>query len=214
MRRMGFLAVAVAALLLAGCGAQKVGVYLVDAPLDTATHVYVTLTGLRVAFTPPSDAGISREVESVVFSEPKKVDLLSLKNGGTRLLLGELDAQGVIHHLDLEMTGEATVVFADGTEQVAKVPSGAQSGIKIVGPIDLSSSGDITLDFRADQSIVDTGNGKLILKPVIRVTTERDSKADGGIECDQDGCRGDWSGMADGGMDCKGGRPDEPCGGR
>ncbi len=166
------------ALLLAGCGGpQRVRFYLTDAPLDNAAHVYVTLTGLKIfpseggtvaTDAGTTDAGVPLETgpQTIVFSEPKTYDLLALRNGA-RELLGQADVSGRIEHMSLFMNGTATVVYADGTSEDATVPSGASSGLKIMGPFPVS--GEVLLDFNAAESIHDTGNGKLIMRPVIHV---------------------------------------------
>jgi hypothetical protein len=51
-----------------------------------------------------------------------------------------------------------------------ETPSAEQSGLKIKIDKNLGFTTDsLTLDFDADKSILETGNGKFILKPVIKV---------------------------------------------
>ncbi len=174
------------ALAVAGCGPQRVRFLLIDAPLDNATSVNVTLTGMKV-FTSQggqavgespdggavdADAGVAtgpRGPEIVVFAEPRSYDLLALRNGASALL-GDVDLYGRLEHISLTMDGTATVVYADGTSQVATVPSGVSSGLKIQGPMD--PSGVMALDFDAAASIHEDGLGGLVMKPVIHVVVD------------------------------------------
>lgn len=69
--------------------------------------------------------------------------------------------------------GVANSVVASGTttEVSLETPSAIQSGIKLVNEFDVAAGQrvDIVLDFDACKSIVTRGNGKVALKPVIRV---------------------------------------------
>jgi len=62
-------------------------------------------------------------------------------------------------------------VVVDGTTYPLTVPSGMQSGYKLVGEFDVPDGGgvELTLDFDAARSIHRTGNGRYMLKPTVRV---------------------------------------------
>ena len=66
------------------------------------------------------------------------------------------------------------VVLADGSHADLKVPSGAQSGIKVQGPFGIHSCKRETVDleFNGPHSIEyhATGTGEYILRPVIRAS--------------------------------------------
>ena len=107
-------------------------------------------------------------------------DLLELKEQGVDLLLGSLEvATG--KYTQIRMTiEEVTVIFDDGTEQgrseKAKLPSGK---LKFVRPFDVVE-GETTillLDFDADKSVVVTGAGQVIVKPVVRLLVSGGSEA-------------------------------------
>lgn len=176
---------ALLAALLFGCGGQSVKVYLTDAPLDGATEVNITVTGVQAIAAgaaagagaaaaagerAPGGAGSEEGVSTLTFSEPREINLLELRNG-VRTLLGEVESEGSIEQLRLMMNGEAVVVFEDGSSKTALVPSGAQTGVKIVGGIPAGAT-EITLDFDAAQSITETGTGELIMRPTIRALIE------------------------------------------
>jgi hypothetical protein len=70
----------------------------------------------------------------------------------------------------LHLTDGSNVVV-DGAPHPLKVPSGMQSGYKLVGEFDVPAGGqvELTLDFDAARSVVLTGNGRYMLKPTCRV---------------------------------------------
>lgn len=183
---LGIRTVVVAALAtaaLVGCGPQPVRILLTDAPLDGATEVNVTLTGLRVIEAgpgaAPTDPGADPGgIGTTVFDEPQTYNLLELRNGVTALL-GEVDVAGRIAHMQLQLGGEAEVVYEDGTRKGASVPSGAQTGIKLAGSFDPSAS-ELVLDFDAAQSVIEASDGSLSLVPAIRIYANGEEI--GGIE--------------------------------
>lgn len=66
--------------------------------------------------------------------------------------------------------GPNNTIMVDSVLHDLETPSAEQSGLKIKVDKNLSLTLDsLTIDFDAKQSIVETGNGKFILKPVIRV---------------------------------------------
>lgn len=80
-----------------------------------------------------------------------------------RLHLGENNT------LDIEEENETSIRTED-----LKVPSGGSSGLKLKvnETLEAGVTYKITLDFDVNKSIVATGNGKYLLKPVIRVITD------------------------------------------
>jgi hypothetical protein len=66
--------------------------------------------------------------------------------------------------------GPGNSVMKDSVLYDLDTPSAQQSGLKIKIDKSLGLAFDsLTVDFDAEKSIVETGNGKFILKPVIRV---------------------------------------------
>ena len=110
--------------------------------------------------------------------ETRTVDLLRLQNGVTSTLAREVTVpEGEYTQLRFvlkDSTGAHYVITNSGEKQTLQVPSGAKSGIKIVlpGEVEVEDDGDqlaVTLDFDAEESFVETGNGQHIFKPTIRV---------------------------------------------
>ncbi len=63
------------------------------------------------------------------------------------------------------------IVFNDNTVQPFTVPSCEQTGLKIIGPFEIEAGNttSVLLDFDVRSSVVELGNGGLILKPAITV---------------------------------------------
>ena len=64
------------------------------------------------------------------------------------------------------------MVNGDDTVNKLTIPSGYQTGIKLVHGFDMTAgqTAEIVLDFNANRSVVATGSGKYLLKPTIKVT--------------------------------------------
>lgn len=163
------------AIVAAGCGGSKTNptgqgqarltVDLVDAP---AAYRSVVVTVSKIA------AHSSAAGWFTISDVPATIDLLTLKDTSFRFGTIETGA-GKITQLRLytDPDGPQFVTLEDGTQVELKVPSGPQSGIKIVGPFDLEACVEttITLDFDPAKSISvhPTEAGDVwILRPVIK----------------------------------------------
>lgn len=107
-------------------------------------------------------------------------DLLKLTNGTDTLIANALLPVGTISQVRLILGSDNTIKVNDTIHEL-KTPSAEQSGLKI--NVHQALADDITytllLDFDAAKSIVETGNGEYILKPVIRAIAQ---PLDGGIK--------------------------------
>lgn len=100
-------------------------------------------------------------------------NLLEFVNGKDTLLVDDQLPSGFISQIRL-ILGEENTVMIDSMLYDLKTPSAQQSGLKLNVHEDLiaGQSYAYVIDFVVEKSIVETGNGKYILKPVIRVYTE------------------------------------------
>ena len=96
-------------------------------------------------------------------------NLLDFANGADTLIAtGSLTVEKV-QQIRLVL-GPNNSVMADSVVYPLQVPSGSESGLKIQvhHALQPGVAYEVLLDFDAHQSVVETGNGSYILKPVIR----------------------------------------------
>lgn len=160
-------------LALASCSsdptAGKLGhvtVQLTDAPGDYE-EVNLVVTGVSIHRGDDEDSG---GWESLTLDSTTVYDLLELRNGVfAQLAEGDVPAG---HYTQIRLhLGAGSNVVIDGTTHSLTVPSGMQSGYKLVGEFDVPAGGgvELTLDFDAARSIHRTGNGRYMLRPTVRV---------------------------------------------
>ncbi|MDL2355907.1 MAG: DUF4382 domain-containing protein [Pseudomonadota bacterium] len=153
------------------------GVSMTDAPACGFDAVNVTVNKVRVnqsATASDTDGGWT----DITLSPAKKINLLNLTNGVLESLGNTPLAAGHYSQLRLVLdanagTGLANSVIPTGSsaEVTLVTPSATQSGIKLVNEFDVVAGQrvDLVLDFNACKSVVTTGNGKYMLKPVVKV---------------------------------------------
>ena len=102
--------------------------------------------------------------------ESNPFDILEYTMGKDTVIASESVASGRIQEIRLILEDEGNSIVVDGIEHPLTTPSGQSSGVKLKIQDELKPNVAYTLllDFDAAQSIVETGNGKYILKPVIR----------------------------------------------
>ena len=181
MRPLLALAAVVALLALVGCSATPtstrsgtVRIRMTDAP---GAYDAVNLVVNQVAIhrgLPDSLAqgGMSDSTGGweILSDRAATYDLMKLRNGLFATLAEGLAPAGHYTQIRLKL-GAGSNVVVDGVTCPLTVPSGMQSGYKLVGEFDVPASGlvELALDFDAARSIHQTGNGKYMLKPTCRV---------------------------------------------
>lgn len=196
-RILVFLALS-ALLMMVGCssggggtsggGEGTLSLSLTDAPADRYRAVYVTIKEVQVHLSGNENSPNNwKSIEQ--FDGPKTVNLLELVNG-VREELG-LVSLPAGHYTQMRLIVErepdnsinllsqahpfANYVIEQGEPaniHELKVPSGYQTGVKIVRGFDISAdeTTELMLDFDAGRSVVQAGaSGKWLLKPTIRV---------------------------------------------
>ena len=101
---------------------------------------------------------------------PKNYNLLELTNGvDTLIAVGGLGTT-TVSQIRLVL-GTGNTIMVDSVLYPLETPSGMQSGLKLQVHHELQAgvAYHVLLDFDANLSVHKTGNGKYILKPVIRV---------------------------------------------
>lgn len=155
----------------------RIEVWLTDGPGDYQ-EVNVDLEAVEVN---SSESNSERGWQPVEIT-PQVYNLLEYTNGKATLLGGLELPGGRISQIRLKL-GEDNTVKVDNATHDLTTPSSQQSGLKIkVNQVLLEGvTYKITLDFEAGRSIVETSDGKYILKPVIRAVTEAASGAIKGV---------------------------------
>lgn len=162
----------------------KLSLSITDAPVDDATSVVVQFSG--VAF---KRAGAAAEVVQTLTPATRQIDLLQYQQGQAALLLdGVTLAAGDYEWIRLIVDNQANVrdsyiVRTTGEECELRVPSGAESGLKLNRGFTLPAAGSIalTIDFDLRKSLrappgqsgsgVDCTQGYL-LRPTLRIVDD------------------------------------------
>lgn len=152
-------------------GTGSVSLNVTDAPTAAFSEVVITFTGVTLK---PKDG----EAITIEFEEHKTLDLLTLQGGESAPLLEDVEVPAgeyawvrlTLDESNLYVVNDAT----NGVETLA-VPSGAQTGLKLVSGFTVAAGGesDFTIDFDVRKSIVEPqGNGvsaNYFLKPALRL---------------------------------------------
>ena len=125
-----------------------------DAPVDDAESVVVQFTGVEVH----SEDG---DTERFEFDEARQIDLLSLQGDSSENLLEdeELDAgdyEWIRLNVDAERgTLDSYIQLENGEEHSLFIPSGAETGLKLVSGFTMAAGGtaDFTIDFDLRKSV-------------------------------------------------------------
>jgi hypothetical protein len=170
-----------------GSGTAQTGtlsVGLTDASTDEYKAVYVTITEVQVH--------MGGGAWKVVGSPNKTYNLLDLVNGvreelgvaelsagnytQMRLIIGDT-SDGGINILSKQHPSANYVIDWNDVDHALKIPSGFQTGVKIVQGFTIrpNQTTELTLDFNASESVVVAGNsGQWLLKPTIKVLNTKE----------------------------------------
>jgi hypothetical protein len=153
-------------------GEGSLTISVTDAPVDGASNVFVEFTGIELK---PRDG----ERFSIDFAQPKRIDLLALQGGERAPLLddepvpaGEYNWMRLKVNAEFDSILDSYIVLSDGSGEELRVPSGSQSGLKLVRGFTVAAGGatDFTIDFDLRKSVVDpNGQPGYFLKPVLRL---------------------------------------------
>ncbi|HEY6899853.1 MAG TPA: DUF4382 domain-containing protein [Puia sp.] len=151
-------------------GTGHLEVRLTDDP-SPYDAVYIDVQKVEVNVS--SDSGTTSGWQTVAVLRPGVYNLLKFRNGiDTVLAAADLPA-GKLSQMRLVLGNNNSVVI-NGQSYPLKTPSAQQSGLKFNIHSTLTSEivYRLWIDFDAGRSIVTTGNGGYILKPVIRTYAE------------------------------------------
>lgn len=168
-------AAALATWLLSGCeeaantnfGTGTISVGIKDAPVDGALAVVVSFTGIELRT-------YSGETATINFATPRTLDLLTLQGTTTSLLLdGETVTGGKYNWLRLKVDESASYLTNSTGRHDLTIPSGSESGLKVVNGFTVPQDGTValTIDFDLRKSILEPAQsgGAYKLKPTLRL---------------------------------------------
>lgn len=183
-RLVAGLLVALGVFFLVGCDgtgdmASSQGQFtlrLTDAPADISEAVVTVERVDLVSEDAEEDDDDEEEDEEGIVTltdETRQINLLELQGGVSETLADVTVPEGTYTQLRFVLGDENYLVFDDGSRQDLSVPSGQQSGIKIVLPaVEIENDGDqidVTLDFDVEESLVQTGTGDYLFQPTVKV---------------------------------------------
>lgn len=180
---------AVLAVVLSGCGiggdnTGRLSMSLTDKPTHDYKEVWVTIQDIYVHKEDDPEGAWTK-----VLDVNKTLNLLTLANG-VRYELGLVDLDPghysqmrlMIGAVNSDDPGRPANYIVDTKDQAhdLKIPSGVQSGVKLVQGFDINenSTTELIFDFDVAASIVATGNsGKYILRPTIHQIDDSQTRA-------------------------------------
>jgi hypothetical protein len=142
-----------------------------DAPADGAQAVVVKFTGIELT----ADSG---KPVQITFPQPKSIDLLNQSGTASAVLFDQPIPTGSYGQIRLMVVadgdpGNSYIMLSDGTMHGLQVPSGFETGLKLVSGFTVSSSGvvDYTIDFDLRKAITcpPGQSPACILKPTERL---------------------------------------------
>ncbi len=157
-----------------GSGTGSLSLGVTDAPVDSARNVFVEFSSVTLK---PADG----EPFTVELDEPMQIDLLAQQNGNSELLLENEQVTAGAYDwvrlgVDLDGTRDTYLVLDDGGEHELEIPSGSQTGLKLVSGFSVrdGDSLDLTIDFDLRKSVVESA-GEYKLKPALRLVNNADA---------------------------------------
>jgi hypothetical protein len=164
-------------LALGGCdddpGTGKLSLAITDAPVDNATAVVVQFTGVEVK---PADGS----ARTFTFDAARQIDLLALTGTDSELLLDQVEVPAGRYNwvrlaVDANEDGvtDSYIDLDDGSRHELEVPSGDETGLKLVSGFRVPAGGEasFTLDFDLRKSVHEPMNAgdSFKLRPVLRI---------------------------------------------
>ncbi|MGM0579294.1 MAG: DUF4382 domain-containing protein [Bacteroidota bacterium] len=189
-----------ALVLFYGCdriesGNGRASFYLTDGPLEAENVAEVVISISKVEVFGPEGWTTVKEYEN-----PEAVNLLELQGGETFFLDEKELTSGLYDQIRLGLTGSVDaesetpahyVKFDDESMEEIFIPSGNQTGYKVVGDFTIPDGGvtSIIIDFDVRKSVVKAGNsGQFILKPTLRLIEDADvGSIEGSVNGEVDG---------------------------
>jgi len=145
---------------------------ITDAPIDGATEVWIQFDS--VVLKPASDSNTI----TLSFDPPMNINLLALQGqNSVQMFADKTLPTGIYEWLRLNITAaddgilDSYIKLTDSSVHDLYIPSGGESGLKIIGGLEIiaNTPTNMTIDFDLRKSITVTGAGNYKLKPVLRL---------------------------------------------
>lgn len=196
LKKAGLTLMAAGALTACGGGGSGDGAYvgtgdlnvaITDAPVDGATAVWVTITGMHIKRTEnSSEKRVTLNGADTIANEIK-VNLLDLANGGSAALFANSVSSGDYQWIRFELE-DACIAFVDGADpdnasQCIPMQLPAKNELKTAGSFKVPSNGiaNITVDWDLRKAVVQTGGGAYKLKPILHLRDDSEVGAISGV---------------------------------
>lgn len=177
-RISGFCILLATVSLLAACGggsgSAQMKMSVADVPVDGAEAVVVKFTGIELTADNGSPVTIN-------FPQPKAIDLLNDSGTASAVLFDQPIPSGTYGQIRLMVVADGDpnnsyITLSDGSMHGLQVPSGSETGLKLVSGFTVPSSGvvDYTIDFDLRKAITCPGGQAPVctLKPAERLVDD------------------------------------------
>src|SRR5581483_5497675 len=180
-RRVGLPSTALMLAALTACGggggssanSGALSLSLTDAPVDGASAVVVAFTGIDLQ-------GSDGTLTTITFPSTQSIDLLKLQGGATSALTqGAAVPAGTYSWMrlkvlaDKNMQNESYITLTNGAQYPLYIPSGAETGLKLVRPFTVAqgSTTRLVIDFDLRKSITAPPgqDPNYIMRPTLRL---------------------------------------------
>ena len=150
-----------------GAGSGQLNLSITDAPVDGASAVVVTFTGVEIQ--PANGSRLDFD-----FKAPQMIDLMQLTQGiSTTLLNGEVIPAGQYSWIRLKVDIVNSYITINGADLPLRIPSAAQTGLKLNRGFNIATNGisNFTVDFDLRKSVhlPEGVNSDYILRPTLRI---------------------------------------------
>jgi hypothetical protein len=187
-RASGLAALVLGSVALSGCGGGggssdpgtgSLSVNLTDAPVDGAANVVVVFTGLELHRADGTLVSVDFGTTNGQ-ANTKSVDLIKLQSGVTGVLTdgaavpaGDYQWMRLKVLADKNSQGESYITLLNGAQYPLYIPSGAETGLKLVRPFTVAqgSTTRLIIDFDLRKSVVAPPgqDPNYMLKPALRL---------------------------------------------
>jgi len=150
-------------------GKGTLKIYLTDAPGDYS-EVNVTIYKIQIHLAGEDEEDEGEWIECLTTQVTYNlIDLIYVS-----VLLSECElTSGKYTQIRLFITDPEIKLNGGEVYITLIIPSAYQTGIKLIHPFEIVDDGitELTIDFDAEKSVIKTGNGKYIMKPVISLSS-------------------------------------------